>query len=69
VGVRPTFETGRGRLVEAHLIGFDGDIYGEMLRIAFLDRLRGEKRFDSVDELVEQMHRDVDQARKIAEPG
>ena len=65
--MRPTFETGRGLLVEAYLIGFDGDIYGETLRIAFLERLRGEKRFDSVDELVEQMNRDVDQAKKIAE--
>jgi riboflavin kinase/FMN adenylyltransferase len=67
VGVRPTFETGRGLLVEAHLIGFDGDIYGETLRIAFLDRLRGEKRFDSVDELVAQMNRDVAAAKEIAE--
>jgi riboflavin kinase/FMN adenylyltransferase len=66
VGVRPTFETGRGLLVEAHLIDFDGDLYGETLRIAFLDRMRGEKRFESVDELVEQMNRDVDQAREIA---
>jgi riboflavin kinase / FMN adenylyltransferase len=65
--VRPTFDTGRGLLVEAHLIGFDGDIYGETLRIAFLERLRGERRFDSVDELVVQMNRDVDEARKIAE--
>ena len=64
VGVRPTFDTGRGLLVEAHLIGFDGDIYGETLRIAFLERLRGEKRFDSVDELVEQMNRDVDEAKQ-----
>ena len=67
VGVRPTFQTGRGLLVEAHLIGFDGDIYGETLRIAFLERLRGEKRFESVDELVAQMNRDVEQAREIAE--
>jgi riboflavin kinase / FMN adenylyltransferase len=67
VGVRPTFETGRGLIVEAHLIGFDGDIYGETLRIAFLERLRGEKRFDSVDDLVEQMNRDVDEAKRIAE--
>jgi riboflavin kinase/FMN adenylyltransferase len=66
VGVRPMFETGRGLLVEAHLIGFEGDIYGETLRIAFLERLRGEKRFDSVDELVEQMTRDVEDAKKIA---
>ena len=67
VGVRPTFETGRGLLVEAHLIGFDGDLYGETLRIAFLDRLRGERRFESVDALVEQMNRDVEDARRIAE--
>lgn len=67
VGVRPTFETGRGLLVEAHLIGFEGDLYGETLRIAFLDRLRGEKRFESVDELVEQMNRDVEDAKRIAE--
>jgi len=67
VGVRPMFETGRGLLVEAHLIGFEGDIYGETLRIAFLERLRGEKRFDSVDELVAQMNRDVEDARRIAE--
>jgi riboflavin kinase / FMN adenylyltransferase len=67
VGVRPTFDTGRGLLVEAHLIGFEGDIYGETLRIAFLDRLRGEKRFESVDELVEQMNRDVEDAKRIAE--
>jgi riboflavin kinase/FMN adenylyltransferase len=67
VGVRPTFATGRGLLVEAHLIGFDDDIYGETIRIAFLDRLRGEKRFESVDELVAQMGRDVEEARKIVE--
>jgi len=54
--------------VEAHLIGFEGDLYGEALRIAFLERLRGEKRFDSVDELVAQMNRDVDEAKKIAKP-
>jgi riboflavin kinase/FMN adenylyltransferase len=67
VGVRPTFETGRGLLVEAHLIGFDGDLYGETLRIAFVERLRGEKRFESVDDLVAQMNRDVEEAKQIAE--
>ncbi|MBN1530532.1 MAG: riboflavin biosynthesis protein RibF [Thermoleophilaceae bacterium] len=66
VGVRPTFETGRGVLVEAHLIGFEGDLYGQQLRIAFLERLRGERRFESVDALVEQMNRDVDEASEIA---
>jgi riboflavin kinase/FMN adenylyltransferase len=67
VGVRPTFETGRGLLVEAHLIGFEGDLYGETLRIAFIERLRGEKRFESVDDLVTQMNRDVEEAKRIAE--
>ena len=65
MGVRPTFDTGRGLLVEAHLIDFDGDLYGQTLRIAFLERMRGEKRFESVDALVEQMERDVIQAREI----
>jgi riboflavin kinase / FMN adenylyltransferase len=65
VGVRPTFATGRGLLVEAHLIGFEGDIYGQTLRIAFLERMRGERAFESVDALVAQMNRDVEQARDI----
>jgi len=67
VGVRPMFETGRGLLVEAHLVGFEGDLYGQQLRIAFLERMRGEKRFDSVDTLVEQMHRDLVEASEIAD--
>jgi riboflavin kinase / FMN adenylyltransferase len=67
VGVRPTFNTGRGLLVEAHLIGFEGDLYGQTLRIAFLERMRGERAFESVEALVEQMNRDVDQAREICE--
>ena len=66
VGVRPTFETGRGLLIEAHLIGFEGDLYGQQLRIAFLERMRGEKRFESVDELVEQMQLDLAEAQKIS---
>jgi riboflavin kinase/FMN adenylyltransferase len=66
VGVRPTFDSGRGLLVEAHLIDFEDDLYGQTLRVAFLERLRGERRFDSVAELVAQMGRDVEQAREIA---
>ena len=64
IGVRPTFGTGRAVLVEAYLIDRDEDLYGRKLRIEFLERLRGERRFDSVDVLVEQMQRDVDDARK-----
>jgi riboflavin kinase/FMN adenylyltransferase len=66
VGVRPTFDTGRGLLVEAHLIDFDDDLYGHTLRIAFVERMRGEKRFETVEQLVEQMNRDVEEARVIA---
>lgn len=65
VGVRPMFETGRGLLVEPHLIDFDGDLYGQTLRIAFIARLRGEKRFPTVEELIAQIHRDVERAREI----
>ena len=59
IGVRPMFNTGRGELIEAHLIDWDGDLYGRELRIDMLKRLRGERRFASVDALVEQMGRDV----------
>jgi riboflavin kinase / FMN adenylyltransferase len=66
VGVRPMFVTGRGELIEAFLLDFDGDLYDQPLRLEFLKRLRGERRFDSVDALVEQMGRDVGEARAIA---
>jgi riboflavin kinase / FMN adenylyltransferase len=66
VGVRPMFVTGRGELIEAYLVDFEGDLYGRPLAVEFLKRLRGEKRFDSVDALIEQMARDVQDARAIA---
>jgi len=65
VGVRPTFESGRGVLIETHLIDREEDLYGKILRVAFVDRLRGERRFAGVDELIAQMKLDVDEARKI----
>jgi riboflavin kinase/FMN adenylyltransferase len=65
VGIRPTFETGRGLLIESFLIDYDGDLYGQNLRVAFVSRLRGEKRFPSVEDLIAQMHRDVADAGKI----
>jgi riboflavin kinase/FMN adenylyltransferase len=66
VGVRPTFDTGRGELVEAYMLDFEGDLYGRQLRLDFLERLRGERRFQSAEQLVEQMHRDVERTREIA---
>jgi riboflavin kinase/FMN adenylyltransferase len=64
IGVRPTFESGRGVLIEAYLIDHDENLYGQNLRIAFVSRLRGERRFPSIEELVAQMHRDVEEARE-----
>jgi riboflavin kinase / FMN adenylyltransferase len=65
VGVRPQFKTDLVVLVEAYLLDFDGDLYGRTLAIDFLARLRGERRFASVDALIEQMQRDVEEARAI----
>jgi riboflavin kinase/FMN adenylyltransferase len=65
VGVRPTFGTGRAVLVEAYLLDRDVDLYGQRLGVQFVERLRGERRFDSVDALVEQMHRDVERTREL----
>ena len=65
VGVRPTFKTDLVVLVEAYLLDWSGDLYGRQLTIEFLARLRGERRFDSVEALVEQMHRDVEDARAV----
>jgi riboflavin kinase/FMN adenylyltransferase len=65
VGVRPTFESGRGVLIETYLIDRDEDLYGRTLRVAFVERLRGEKRFPSIDDLVAQMQRDVDDAKRV----
>jgi riboflavin kinase/FMN adenylyltransferase len=66
IGVRPLFETGRGVLIEAHLIDYDENLYGTELRIDFLSRLRGERLFDSVDALVEEIARDVERTRELA---
>jgi riboflavin kinase / FMN adenylyltransferase len=65
VGIRPTFETGRGLLIEAYLIDFEGDLYGQNLRVAFVKRLRGERRFPGTEELIAAMHKDVQDAREI----
>ena len=65
IGVRPTFQTGRGELIEAFLLDFEGDLYDTALMLQFLERLRGERRFDSADALIEQMHKDVERTREI----
>lgn len=65
VGVRPTFESGRGVLIETYLIDHEIDLYGSTLRVAFVERLRGEKRFASVEELIAQMRTDVENAQRV----
>lgn len=65
VGVRPTFDTGRGVLIETYLIDHDEDLYGTTLRVAFVERLRGEKRFAGVEELIAQMRIDVEEANRV----
>jgi riboflavin kinase / FMN adenylyltransferase len=65
VGVRPTFDSGRGVLIETYLIDRDEDLYGRTLRVAFVERLRGEKRFASVEELIAQMQIDVEDAKRV----
>jgi riboflavin kinase / FMN adenylyltransferase len=65
IGVRPTFGTGRALLVEAYLLDWDQDLYGRELRIDFLARLRGERRFDSPEALIEQMRADVERTREL----
>lgn len=65
VGVRPTFESGRGVLIESYLIDRNDDLYGRNLRVAFVSRLRGEKRFTGVEELIAQMRSDVEEAREV----
>ncbi|NLE51588.1 MAG: bifunctional riboflavin kinase/FAD synthetase [Chloroflexi bacterium] len=64
VGRRPTFEGQIVRL-EAHLLDFDRSIYGERLELAFVERLRDEQRFDGIDALVAQIHRDAEQGRAL----
>jgi riboflavin kinase/FMN adenylyltransferase len=64
VGVAPTFERGESR-IEAHLLDFGGDLYGRIVEVRFLQRIRGERRFSGVEELVEQIGRDVAEARRL----
>lgn len=70
VGVRPTFPAPGGDeapapLVEAHLLDFGGDLYGERLGVCFLERLRDERRFERVEDLVAQMRADIEATRAL----
>lgn len=66
IGVRPTFEK-RPVVprIEAHLINYDGDLYGQPICLEFIERVRPEKRFQSIDDLVQQIHTDIERAREV----
>lgn len=64
IGIRPTFG-GRVETVEAHLLGFDGDLYGETLRVRFVARIRDEQRFDGIEALVAQIREDIEVAKEM----
>ncbi|MDP6100840.1 MAG: bifunctional riboflavin kinase/FAD synthetase [Dehalococcoidia bacterium] len=64
IGIRPTFNTGQ-RTVETFLLDFKGDLYGQVLTIKLMARLRAEQRFESISKLVAQMEKDISLARSI----
>ncbi len=66
IGTRPTFD-GTGRTIEAFLLSFDSNLYNRVLRLEFVQRLRDELKFDSVEALLKQMQLDVEQTRTLLE--
>lgn len=64
LGPNPTFDEGNLKL-EVYLLDFEGDLYGQLVEVDFLARLRDIERYDSVDDLLAQMHRDVEATRQI----
>ena len=65
LGRRPTYYEAGTRLLEAHLLDFDGDLYGERLRVTIVEQIRGQLRFSSSDELVDQIRSDVARVRAL----
>jgi riboflavin kinase/FMN adenylyltransferase len=65
LGVKPTLTAGQSLTLEAHLFDTSGDLYGQTVRVAFIDRLRDERRFPSVEDLVTQIQADMAAARKV----
>jgi riboflavin kinase/FMN adenylyltransferase len=65
IGVRPTVDQTGKQTVEAHLLDFDGDLYGQTLALDFIARLRDERRFEGIEALLAQIRRDIEQGREI----
>lgn len=64
IGINPTFETGTNVKIESHLLDYSGDLYGHKINIVFLDYIREEKKFNSVEELINQIKNDVNRVRQ-----
>jgi len=70
IGVRPTFKTDAAPSIESYIFDFDGDLYGDVLRVRFLHRIRDERKFSGIDELKSQIETDTRRARNyFARPG
>lgn len=67
IGVRPTFDDGEARTIEAYLLDFSEDIYGQPMRLEFVEWLRGEEKYDTIDALLAQMNLDVRRTREVLE--
>ena len=65
IGYRPTINNGNDLSIEVHILDFQGDIYNQKMRIEFIEFLRPEVKFDSVDELIAQMHKDKEETIKV----
>ena len=65
IGYRPTINNGNDLSIEVHILDFQGDIYNQKMRIEFIEFLRPEIKFDSVDELIAQMHKDKEETIKV----
>ena len=63
IGVRPTFESDADPSIETYVFDFDGDLYGDVLRVRFLHRIRDERKFNGIDELKAQIEKDSNRAR------
>jgi riboflavin kinase/FMN adenylyltransferase len=64
IGMRPTF-SGKFKTIEAHIFNFNRNIYGEQIKLIFIDRLRGEHKFESMEKLKNQLQKDAVQARAV----
>ena len=65
IGLRPTFDDVTRTMIEVHVLGFSRDLYGQRVRVAFIQRLRDERRFPDVDALKAQIDADVRRARRL----